>query len=251
MRLPRVVSVRMTTPGSPSRDVWSLVADEPASEGDKPRLGGWMQRLCRAAARELDASGVGVSIVAPHGNTTVLAASSSGSDAVEQLQFTLGEGPCLDALALGRPVLTPDLADVASTRWPGYAPAVQEHGVRAVFSFPLQLGAARLGAMDVYRDRVGSLSRRNLGQAAAFAEAAMARLLDAQEQSGGENAAFGSALDGQFEVYQAQGMVQMQLGVSLQEAMARLRAHAYAQGRPLSEVAADVVARRLVLEPDR
>ncbi|WP_344147451.1 GAF and ANTAR domain-containing protein [Nocardioides koreensis] len=240
----------MTTSDEP-RDVWWLIADEPVSEDDQPHLGGWMQRLCRAAVRELDATGVGISIVAPRGTTTVLAASGSVSEAVEQLQFTLGEGPCLDALALGRPVLTPDLAHAARTRWPGYAPAVQEHGVRAVFSFPLQLGAARLGAMDVYRDRAGSMSSPALGQAAAFAEAAMARLLDAQEQSDLENPAFGGALDGQFELYQAQGMVQAQLGVSLHEAMARLRAYAYAHERPLGEVAADVVARRLVLEPDR
>lgn len=239
----------MTT--SAGGDVWSLVADEPVRDGDKPHLGGWMQRLCRAAARELDATGVGVSIVAQPGNVTVLAASGAPSEAIEQLQFTLGEGPCLDALALGRPVLTPDLATVARSRWPGYAPAAQEHGVRAVFSFPLQLGAARLGAMDVYRDRTGSLSRRRIGRAAEYAAAAMARLLHAQEQSDSENSAFGNAFDGQFTLYQAQGMVQMQLGVSLQEAMARLRAHAYVHGRPLSEVAADVVARRLVLEPDR
>jgi hypothetical protein len=243
--------VLVTASGASPRDVCSLVADEPALDGDKPHLGGWMERLCRAAARELDASGVGVSIVAPQGNTTVLAASGPTGDAVEQLQFTLGEGPCLDALAMGWPVLTTDLAGAARTRWPGYAPAVQEHGVRAVFSFPLQLGAARLGAMDVYRDRAGSMSKRSLGQAAAFAAAAMARLLDAQEQSDSEDPAFGNALDGQFELYQAQGMVQMQLGVSLHEAMVRLRAHAYAHGRPLSEVSADVVARRLSLEPDR
>lgn len=241
----------MTTSSPPGRDVWSLIADEPVRDGDKLHLGGWMQRLCRAAVRELDASGVGVSIVSPQGNTTVLAASGPDSEAVEQLQFTLGEGPCVDALALGRPVLTPDLAHAGRTRWPGYAPAVQEHGVHAVFSFPLQLGAARLGAMDVYRDQPGSMSSRGVGQATAFAEAAMARLLDAQEQSDDEDPAFGSALDGGFEVYQAQGMVQVQLGTSLHDAMARLRAYAYARERPLSEVAADVVARRLVIEPDR
>lgn len=241
----------MTTSGSPSQDVWSLIADEPARDGDRLHLGGWMQRLCRAAVRELDASGVGVSIVSPQGNTTMLAASGPDSETVEQLQFTLGEGPCVDALALGRPVLTPDLAHAARTRWPGYAPAVQEHGVRAVFSFPLQLGAARLGAMDVYRDQPGSMSRRSIGRATAFAEAAMARLLDAQEQSDDADPAFGGALDGQFAVYQAQGMLQMQLGVSLHEAMARLRAYAYAHERSLGEVAEDVIARRLVIEPDR
>ena len=54
-----------------------------------------------------------------------------------------------------------------------------------------------------------------------------------------------------FVLYQAQGMVMVQLGVRLGEAMARLRAHAFAENRPLGEVAADVVARRLALQADR
>ena len=209
-----------------------------------------MQRLCRAAARELDASGAGVSILSPQGDATVLAATGPDAEAVEQLQFTLGEGPCLDSVSLGRPVLTPDLSRAQRTRWPGYASAARDHGINAVFAFPLQLGASRLGALDVYRDQTGSLSSRDVNQGLAFAEAAMSTLLDAQAAADSEHPAFGRALDGQFELYQAQGMVQAQLGVSLQEAMARLRAHAYAQNRPLREVAADVVARRLVLEPD-
>ncbi|GAB3793646.1 GAF domain-containing protein [Nocardioides ungokensis] len=227
-----------------------MIADEPSLGGDKPHPGGWMQRLCRAAARELGATGAGISLLAHNGDASVLAASGPDTETVEQLQFTLGEGPCLDAFSLGRPVLTPDLALAARTRWPGYAPAVRGHGINAVFAFPLQLGGARLRAMDVYRDQTGSLSTRDLNQGLAFAEAAMSTLLDAQAAADNEHPAFGSSLDGQFEVYQAQGMVQVQLGVSLHEAMARLRAHAYAQDRPLHEVAADVVARRLVLEPD-
>src|SRR6478736_9973719 len=240
----------MSASGPPRRDVWSWIADEPVLGGDKPHPGGWMQQLCRAAASELSATGAGVSLLAQNGDASVLAASGPDIETVEQLQFTLGEGPCLDASALGRPVLTPDLSVAARARWPGYAPAVRGHGIDAVFAFPLQLGGARLGAMDVYRDRTGSLSTRDLHQGLAFAEAAMSTLLDAQAAADNERPAFGRALDGQFEVYRAQGMVQAQLGVSLQEAMARLRAHAYAQDRPLHEVAADVVARRLVLEPD-
>jgi AmiR/NasT family two-component response regulator len=105
--------------------------------------------------------------------------------------------------------------------------------------------------MGVYRDRARSMSGPGLDLARAFADAAMARLLDAQELSGADDPAFAGTIDGQLELSQAQGMAQMQLGVSLHEAMARLRAHAYAHGVPLSEVAADVIARRLVLEPDR
>lgn len=243
------------SPSDPSvRDVWTLIAEEPAQCGDNPDLGGWMQRLCRAATRELSASGVGVSVMSPQGAVTVLAASSPGSEVIEQLQFTLGEGPCLDAYALGRPVLTADLASASRSQWPGYASAAQDHGVQAVFAFPLQIGGARLGAMDVYREQAGSLSGPVVKQALAFAEAAMATLLDAphpQPTGDDEDTALGMALEGSLVVYQAQGMVQVQLDVDLAEAMVRMRAYAYAHNRPLHEVAEDVVARRVVLEPDR
>ena len=215
-------------PAGSRRDVASLVADEPVRSEDKPALGGWMQRLCRAAARELSASGVGISVMSPHATVTVLATSSAGSDVLEQLQFTLGEGPCLDAYALGRPVLTPDLAEAAVRQWPGYAPALQEHGVRAVFAFPLQLGGARLGAMDVYREHTGPLAAPLVQQALAFAEAAMSAVLAAQEDAGRDESVLGAAMDDSFLVYQAQGMVRVQLGVSLAEAMCRLRTYAYA-----------------------
>ena len=75
----------------------------------------------------------------------------------------------------------------------------------------------------------------------------MVSLLDAQDRSDQE---LGAALDDRAEVYQAQGMVQVQLGVGLAEALIRLRAYAYAHDRPLHEVAADVVARRLAFEPE-
>lgn len=238
-----------------NRDVRLLIAEEPARHDDKPDLGGWMQRLCRVATRELSASGVGLSVMSPQGAVTVLAASSPGSEVIEQLQFTMGEGPCLDAYALGRPVLTADLASASGHQWPGYASAAQEQGVQAVFAFPLQIGEARLGAMDVYRDQAGSLSGPMVNRALAFAAAAMEALLDAPQTGRGveEGAvALGSALDdgGSLALYQAQGMVKVQLDVSLGEAMVRLRAYAYAHDRPLADVAADVVARRVKFEPD-
>ena len=80
----------------------------------------------------------------------------------------------------------------------------------------------------------------------------MMAVLAAQEQtSGDEPSVLGTAMEDSFLVYQAQGMVQVQLSVSLAEAMARLRAYAYADNRPLNEVAEDVVARRVIFEPGR
>jgi len=116
-----------------------------------------------------------------------------------------------------------------------------------VFAFPLQVGAARLGVLDVFRDRVGSLTRVELGEAFTYADRAVNALLDGQE---GTADALDETFDHGAEIFQAQGMVMVQLGVPLAEALVRIRAYAFATSRPLSEVADDIVARRLRLERD-
>jgi hypothetical protein len=231
--------------------VLELVRSEPARPDDSQLVLGQLQRLCRAAAAELPAAGVGVSVIAEAGHQ-LTAASSPVHAAVEELQFTLGEGPCLSAYDTGAPVLTPDVALTAIRRWPGYALAVQEYGVGAIFAFPLQVGAARLGALDVYQDQPGPMPRKVVSQALIFAEVAMNMLLDASRASQDpESPSIDEMLDGnRAELYQAQGMVMVQLGVTLPEAMSRLRAYAYAHERRLTEVAAAVVARRISIDGD-
>jgi hypothetical protein len=245
-------------------DVKALVEREPSLPDDKDDVVGWLQRLCRVAARDLHASGVGVSVFSDSSGPVSVAASGSRHALVEELQFMIGEGPCIDAFTLRRPVLTPDLT-AAAGQWPGYAPAAQAYGVRSVFAFPLHVGAARLGAVDVYRATVGELAAATVVRALSFAEAALSALLDAQghadsaaddavDQDGegrfGPAAAALDAQDGRREVYQAQGMVSIQLGVPIEEASARLRAHAFARDRRLSDVALDVVGRKLRFTPD-
>ena len=226
-----------------------LIAGQPAGPGG---AGGLLQRVCSAATVALSASGAGISVMTDDGLRGVSAASDPHSARMEELQFVLGEGPCVDAFDTRRPVLVPDLADGATARWPMYTPAVHEGGVRAVFAFPLQIGAARLGVLDVFRRSAGPLTGEELPIALAFADVTVAALLDRQEELGagvaGEDLTV--AAEHRAELFQAQGMVMVQLGVTINAAMARLRAHAYAQGRPLGEIAHDVVERRLRLDRD-
>lgn len=232
--------------------VRQLIAREPPHREDRPEIGGWLQRLCRTAARSLPATGVGVSLMSQEGHQIRAAASDPVTDQIEELQFTLGEGPCIDSFASRRPVLAPDLVLAGKNKWLGYGPAAHDLGVRAVFAFPMQSGTARLGVLDVYRNTIGGLADHAEHQAASFAAVAFQGLVDAQGGAGpydpvtGLDTGFGTRL----EVFQAQGMLTVQLGISLEEAMARLRAHAYADGRSVEAVAADVVARRVVLERD-
>jgi GAF domain/ANTAR domain len=230
-----------------------LIDAEPGRAAGVSGVTDRLERLCSALTRALPASGVGLSLLTEEnqGGATV-AASDPKSRLLEELQFTLGEGPCIDAYAMRRPVLEPDLATHGARRWPGYAPAAQEQGVQAVFAFPLQVGAARAGALDVYRAAPGALTADALTQAVTFADVAMGLLVDGQSRDGDGHSfpQVDDALANRIEVYQAQGMVMVDLGVGIEEAMARLRAHAWAEGRSIGNVAQDIIAGKLTLDRD-
>jgi hypothetical protein len=233
--------------------VQALIAQEPPVPEDADGMVGALRRLCGAAVKAVPASGAGLSVMTDGGVRGIAAASDAASERIDELEFALGEGPCMDAFAARRPVLESDLDSGGKTRWPLYAAAAHNEGVRAAFAFPLQVGAARLGVLDLHRKLPGSLTAEELTRALSFADVATTMLLDAQEEAKPGSAADGldEAMAYHFELHQAQGMVMVQLGVSLAAALALLRAYAYSNDRPLDEVARDVVTRRLHIDQDR
>jgi hypothetical protein len=241
----------VTVPEDPYTALVNLIAAEPVLASDILDVGGHLRRLCAVAATTLSASGVGLSVLARDGVRAVSTGSDLASEKLEDLQFLLGEGPCVDALAARRPVLVADLDAAAHRRWPGYAPAAHDNGVRAVFAFPLQVGAARLGAMDVFRAVSGALSAAELRHALLFAEIAVTTLLDGQDRAlDGAVGGLDDQITHSAALFQAQGMVMVQLDVSLTEALTRIRAHTFAENRPLNDVANDIVGGVLHLERD-
>ena len=184
------------------------------------------------------------------------------SEQLAEVQLTLGEGPCHDVLAIAAPVLAGDLGDGESgRRWPAFTPEARQLGAAAVFAFPLMIGAIRAGVMGLYRGSPGPLSGPQLGDCLLLGDAATVLLLDGLGDGAGPAAdgdGHGARPAGQppelalhrAEIDQATGMLTVQLGVTIAEAFARLRAYAYAQDRRLADVAADIVARRLRLDPD-
>ena len=241
--------------GSRPARIWGLVARQAASRGGRVSAGD----ACTAAVAAVAVSGAW--LVAARGAEAghLMRVTDEVSELLAELQLTLGEGPGPDAVASGGPVLASDMDEVeAVRRWPAFAPAACQAGAAAIFVFPLQVGAIRAGVMGLYRERPGSLSAFQLGDALVFADTATLLMLDAQDQTAGEAVA-GSGPGGQppdlalhrAEVDQATGMLTEQLGVGIAEAFIRLRAYAYAHERGLSDLARDIVARRLRLSPDR
>ncbi|HEU5469522.1 MAG TPA: GAF and ANTAR domain-containing protein [Actinophytocola sp.] len=205
-------------------------------------------RLCAECLSALPVSGVALALMTEDGPSgVVLAATDARARQLEELQFALDEGPCVEASRGDHPVLHPELTASGSARWPRYGVAALDAGVHAIFSFPLRVGAVRIGVLDLYRDTPGHLTTPELADAAAFADAAIVVLLYLQDHPGpdGERSALTGPIDSRAEVHQATGMITIQLGVSLTEALLRLRAYAYECGQTVTDVAADVVARRL------
>lgn len=211
-----------------------------AAWGESPDGTGLPASLTAACVRSLPVTGVGLALMTDEGPAGIIAATDGAAMALEELQFTLGEGPCVDASQTGRPVLQPDLARTAPLRWPAFAGGALEAGVRAVFAFPLRVGAIRVGVLDLYRDRAGLLSTDELAEALCFADAATLVLLSAQ--AGSPQMGTVSALDDRAEVHQATGVVSVQAAVGLAEALVLLRARAFADDRPLGDLARDVLA---------
>lgn len=205
-------------------------------------------RICELCVTSLGVTGAGISMVTDLGNRAVVCATDEVSTRIEELQVTLGEGPCFDAFESGAPVLVADLEepeDLVVGRWPGFMESAAAAGVRAVFAFPLRIGALGIGAMDLYRVVPGGLDAGQLPAALMAADVAALALLDLRgSEELGWTDALATADSYPFQVHQATGMTQVQLGVTTQEAFLRLRAHAFATGRPLADVADDVVHRR-------
>ena len=169
------------------------------------------------------------------------------SAVIEQLQYDLGEGPCVDAFRHDRPVGEPDLADPAVVRWPAFSGPALDAGVRAVFGFPLQVGAVRLGALNLYRGQPGALTDDQHADGLVMA----VLVLQTGARAGELAAELEVGADFQYAVHQAAGMVAAQLDVSVAQALIRLRAHAFGNDRALTDVAADVIARTLRFDAAR
>jgi hypothetical protein len=220
---------------------------------DGDRSSSMLELICTRAVSVLAVSGAGITVLSSLGNggglprRGLVHATNTTSHRLDNLQLTVGEGPCLDAFSSVAPVLVADLV-VDGGRWPGFTPTARELGAAAVFSFPLLVGAVRLGSLDAYRDTVGPLSEQELADALLLAQAATQALLEEIDGRGTDDALW--LADIHTEVHEATGMVAAQLGVTMDVALLRLRAHAYTHGLLVTDAAGQVTSRTLRFAPD-
>ena len=206
-----------------------------------------VQRLCRFAVDEMALSGCALVLISGAESASVLAGAGPHARMVTALQLELGEGPCLHAHACGIPVLLPDLTAESANRWPAFAAAALAAGVHAEFSLPLTIGPGGIGTFDLCRDRPGMLSDEHLADALVAADIARDAVLYQPYAPGGPGLADLLATVGtdRIVIHQATGMIAAQLDDTVANALARLRAAAFASGRSMYDIARDVVERRV------
>ena len=238
-------------------DVQRLRAALGAAVTDAPTPLMAADRLCTACVQLLDVDGATVSYVDGGATQGTFGSSSQLSRTLNDLQFTYGQGPCLDAVAQRRPVLAPDLDDPTEQRWPALTQAVLGHGIHAIFAVPVAVASTLIGALDLYRCRSGPLDDTAMtgglwaaGLAALPLMDVMTSDTDWQRVAAGQDSWDQLASLERVEVYQATGMIIAALDVTPADALIRLRAHAIARNVTASDVAYGILDRRIALDDD-
>ncbi|MBR7671498.1 GAF and ANTAR domain-containing protein [Streptomyces daliensis] len=202
-----------------------------------------------AFTRALRLDGLAVSLRDDVGRPQTVAYDTERAALLEDAQFTLGVGPSEEAMKGGVRVMVEDIGGVDPARWPGLPSLADSLTVRSVFAFPLRVGAVNVGVLTGHRTRPGPLGHQPTDDALALAGALVLPLVDwairiDEHRIGPVDE---ESLLHHAELHQATGVVTAQLGIPPEQALLRLRAHAFRHGLPLREVAGQVVARRLVL----
>lgn len=204
--------------------------------------------LCSPLVSAVSMRGAVVSTLGHPLGTQTVCASSRLAARIDEIQIDLGEGPSWDALRTRRPVSSPDLQREGGDSWPSTWSALRELDVGALYAFPLYVGTIGVGSVALYSmiaRRLSGAEMEGMQELAAIVSALLLRrALDRLDESEDE------AADEPFsrrEMHQATGMVAARTGLPVDDALLLVRGHAFATGRPVREVADDIIARRLDL----
>ncbi len=202
-------------------------------------------RLCTACVEVLEVTGAGITVLSGT-DPGPICVSDSGVAGLENLQFDLAQGPCRDAFSSGRTVHAPRLDSSHALRWPPFVALAHSSGIRAVSAYPLINETASVGVLTLYRADEGDLSEAQHDDGVAVARVLTDTLISLRAVEAVASTP-DDAVMYRAEIYQASGMVAVQLGVAPAEALLEIRAHGVANGMSALDVAIEIVALRLRL----
>ncbi|MGH3742727.1 MAG: GAF and ANTAR domain-containing protein [Micromonosporaceae bacterium] len=203
-----------------------------------------LARVCEVCVGLVPVDGASIAVASDATIGEILYASDYVIRHAEAAQFTLGEGPCVEALKLGHAVLVPDISETSASAWPAFTTELADQPLGAIFAFPLQSGAIDIGVLAMYRRQPSWFSIPELETVLQLADLAALALL----RSGHDQEWLTSLPRDRVKVHQATGMLTAQLGVPADQALIRLRGHAFATGRLVEDVARDILDHRIQLE---
>jgi GAF domain-containing protein len=188
----------------------------------------------------LSAKAVGLLVAVPDNGLELLSSSTHRVRELEVYELQNGSGPCIDAISLGEPItaISPEL----DTAWPPLGAQIVAHGFRSVHAFPLTWHGTAIGALNVFHADPVVLNdgdRLLAGTFADLATAVLARPLDTGVTALRQQIM--AALDGRIAIEQAKGIIAYRENVEMSDAFGRLLQLAAASGRPLSQVAGDIL----------
>ncbi|MHA7240414.1 GAF and ANTAR domain-containing protein [Arthrobacter sp. TMS1-12-1] len=209
--------------------------------------------LCAPFLTELPVAGAAISVFVGTANETRIGATGDRAIALDEAQFSVGEGPRWDAMRTRAPVIVPDTR-AAHLTWPALGTSLADAGAAAVFVLPLIVGAVNIGVVELHHTLPGALSTSSLLHAQMLTGKTSWALLHSILDEGRRNpgAMTESEPLARREIHQATGMILVQADVSAADALMLLRAHAFAHEQSLEEAARAVISRRLTFtaEPD-
>ncbi|MFJ6158647.1 GAF and ANTAR domain-containing protein [Pseudarthrobacter sp. NPDC092184] len=130
----------------------------------------FLNELARFSAHQMAGNGedalCGITLLRDRKAATIGWSSDSARE-VDEIQYSLSQGPCLTAAKEEREVNVPDLFD--ENRWgPDYAAAVASHGLRSVLSLPFNLQGEAKAALNLYSDAPHKFDERAVARAREF-----------------------------------------------------------------------------------
>lgn len=161
--------------------------------------------------------------------------------ALDGVQYREREGPCMDAMNNGRPNNV-TLSEMEA-RWPAFAAAAGQNGIKRVLSVPLQVRGQAIGALNLYSLDSGSFTDGEESRARLFAHHASVVLANAAAYANAEarTEQLLQALETRDIIGQAKGVLMAGEGCTPDEAFDMLRRASQRTHRKLRDVAQEVV----------
>lgn len=205
-----------------------------------------LHRLVEHCVQLLDATAAGLMLSDQHGGLRVVAYSSAQTRMLELFQLQASEGPCLDCVHSGEPVLVADLS-TETRRWPRFAPLAIEEGFSSVHAVPMRLRRETIGTLNLFRRETGLLSDEDVLVVRALADTATIGILQERAIRRGEvvTEQLQTALNSRVVIEQAKGVLAFAGELEMEQAFHALRGYARNNGRRLAEVAREVVVGEL------